>query len=484
MLVKAPAPAPTVYNWTGFYLGINGGYGLGRDPFDQTNPTPGFPTTISSISSRVTPQGGLFGGQLGYNLQSGHMVYGLEGDLQRANQNDTAGCGLDCISNPLGPLTGIAGSAQQQITWFGTARGRLGWANDGWLFYITGGGAWGGIKATTAASFAPPPIAASETTNLIKSGWAFGGGTEVRIAGPWTAKIEYLYLDLGSTADTLVLPPPVLGPGTLTTNSSIHDHIVRAGLNYRLDEATARAGSEVAPPRVVYSWTGFHVGINGGYGLANDPFSQTQTNSAPLLSYTSSINSRVTPQGGLLGGQFGYDLQSGHMVYGLEGDLQWASQKDTAGCGLACMTILGASGGTDLNGSAQQTITWFGTARGRLGWANDGWLLYITGGGVWGGINAKTADAASTTFSPIFTPFAASQTTNFTKSGWVFGGGTEVRVAGPWTAKIEYLYMDLGSVADTLTVPAAQGALFGTTLTTSSSIHDHVVRVGLNYNFN
>ncbi len=166
-------------------------------------------------------------------------MFGVEGDIQWADENDTAGCGLICLSET--GATDTIGSAEQRINWFGTARARLGWANDGWLFYITGGGAWGGIDATTAASETTAGVtvfSASNTTSFTKSGWVFGGGTELRIAGPWTAKFEYLYMDLGSITDTLVLPAAAFGPGvTLSTTSSIHDHIIRAGLNYKFDWA-------------------------------------------------------------------------------------------------------------------------------------------------------------------------------------------------------------------------------------------------------
>jgi outer membrane immunogenic protein len=234
-LKAAPAPAP-VYSWTGFYVGLNGGYGLAEDPFSQTASLGGI-TESSSISSRVTPNGGIFGGQFGYNYQSGHTVFGVEGDFQWSGQRDTAGCGLICFTGLGTTLT--EGSAEQSIKWFGTARGRLGWADNGWLVYITGGGAWAGIDATTALSESGggvTSLAESNTTSFTRGGWVLGGGTEVRISGPWSAKFEYLYMDLGGISDTLTMTEPGFGAvGTLTTNSEIHDHIIRAGLNYKLN---------------------------------------------------------------------------------------------------------------------------------------------------------------------------------------------------------------------------------------------------------
>jgi outer membrane immunogenic protein len=239
MAVKAPppavAPAP-IYSWTGFYVGLNAGYSVGRDPFNQQFFGPGNPIVSSSVDSRVSPQGGLFGGQAGYNFQTGNVVFGLEGDIQWADQHDKAGCGIECETFLTSGLTETFGTAEQRIKWFGTLRGRLGWANEDWLLYITGGGAWAGIDATTATlnPFMIIPGAFSNTTGFTKGGWVIGGGAEVRIFGPWSAKIEYLYMDLGSISDTLVIPGAV-PTTTLTTNSSIHDNIIRGGINYKFN---------------------------------------------------------------------------------------------------------------------------------------------------------------------------------------------------------------------------------------------------------
>ena len=180
MPVKAPVYVSQMYNWTGPYVGINGGYGWGGSN---------------------SADGGLVGGTLGYNLQSGPLVWGLEGDIDWTHINGSSACGgLNC---------------ETSNNWLGTVRGRLGYAmgsTGSILPYVTGGAAFGDIEnAVTGAG--------SSRDN--KLGWTLGGGVEAALSGPWTAKIEYLYVDLGN------------GPTVAGFGSNFHTNIVRAGLNYR-----------------------------------------------------------------------------------------------------------------------------------------------------------------------------------------------------------------------------------------------------------
>ena len=187
---KAAVAAP-VYNWTGFYIGINGGGGFGRSVWDRTG---GFNTS-----------GGLVGGTLGYNYQVGQAVFGVEGDIDWANINGTtnSACALGCKTGD---------------DWLGTARGRLGYAADRFMPFITGGAAFGDIKTST------PGFAGATQTNV---GWTVGAGLEFAIAQNWTAKAEYLYVDLGKFNCGLSCGV------TATDNVSFTTNLVRAGVNYR-----------------------------------------------------------------------------------------------------------------------------------------------------------------------------------------------------------------------------------------------------------
>jgi outer membrane immunogenic protein len=188
---KAPPAYAPIYNWTGFYIGVNGGGGFGRSAWDSTG---GFDLS-----------GGLVGGTVGYNYQMGQFVLGVEGDIDWANINGTttAFCTLGCKTND---------------TWLSTVRGRLGYAADRFLPYVTGGAAFGDIRAST------PGFPGNSSTN---TGWTIGGGIEGAIAGNLTAKVEYLYVDLGSFNCGISCGAAV------TDNVSFHTNILRAGLNYR-----------------------------------------------------------------------------------------------------------------------------------------------------------------------------------------------------------------------------------------------------------
>jgi outer membrane immunogenic protein len=127
----------------------------------------------------------------------------------------------------------IAITAQQQLDWFGTVRGRIGVVNNNILFFATGGVAFGQVKETIAENFTniAPANFSSSTNGFNQVGWAAGGGIEAALAGNWTAKVEYLYLDLGTIKSTFTD-----GTATITNTSSVRDHIFRAGVNYRFRE--------------------------------------------------------------------------------------------------------------------------------------------------------------------------------------------------------------------------------------------------------
>jgi outer membrane immunogenic protein len=195
------APPVSYFNWSGIYGGINGGYGFGTSDW----------SILPGGGSK--PKGGLAGGTLGYNKQIGGMVLGLEGDFDWSDVSGSA----DCVPGFVVCTT--------KSDWLATFRARVGYALDRWMPYITGGGAYGNVKATASA----PILGAAISTSNSQLGWTAGGGLEYAFLGNWSAKVEYLFVDLGRFDGGLV---PV------ANNVSFKENIVRAGLNYRFTGPT------------------------------------------------------------------------------------------------------------------------------------------------------------------------------------------------------------------------------------------------------
>lgn len=169
-------PSPSVYNWNGFYAGLNIGYEWGK----VTN-------------SGFNPGGVAGGGQLGYNWQIGQFVLGGETDVQASAADDTFAPYK--FSNP----------------WFGTLRGRAGFAINNVLLFATAGLAYGDLKAELGNL--------EESKTLV--GWTGGVGMEVGFTPSWSAKVEYLYMDLGSRTYTIT-----------GVDNGLHASFLRLGLNY------------------------------------------------------------------------------------------------------------------------------------------------------------------------------------------------------------------------------------------------------------
>ena len=214
--VYAPPPAyRAVANWGGFYIGGNVGVGLARDRSTFSVGGVPFATADTAVFGAVA------GGQAGYNWQSGALVLGAEADFDWSNPKGSisAQCAI------CGPVTNA--SLEHDVDWFGTARARIGYAADGWLAYATGGYAFGRVALKGTATGGG--VNASLTQNATPSGWTIGGGAELALSPNWSARLEYLYVDLGTVNNTIV----VTGAPSLTDSARIQMNVVRAGVNYR-----------------------------------------------------------------------------------------------------------------------------------------------------------------------------------------------------------------------------------------------------------
>ncbi len=238
-------------SWAGLYAGGNVGYSWGKSKTDVSyfNSTTGAaiaPPTGSTTNPSFNLDGVIAGLQLGNNWQNGKLVFGVEADIQWSGQKGTgnslcAGTGTGGPCMP--PLTflpaGAAGTTfalEQKLAWFATLRGRLGHTiTPTWLAYVTGGLAFGNIKTNSTLSGFTGVGAASSvaaSSSATKTGWTLGVGVEGVISGKWTAKVEYLYMDLGTVSGS-VTNTAILVRSDFS--SKITDNILRVGLNYKLN---------------------------------------------------------------------------------------------------------------------------------------------------------------------------------------------------------------------------------------------------------
>jgi outer membrane immunogenic protein len=278
---QAPPPPPApVYNWTGWYVGVNAGASFGNVKTDFNAPAtagvifnsgtfPAFANVGFAGSNTEYPSGFMGGGQIGYNWQvSPIWVVGFEADFQGALERDSNTLTSNFTGAPLiGSNATVTGSTvldyQTKIEWFGTARLRAGyvWGNGNVFSYVTGGFAYGkvDVEGTSTVSgvinppFFLPPFSATAAIghSQVNTGWVVGYGTEGVIdfwgARNWTWKIEGLYMDLGHldatgpgasfskvvrfTPSAFDIVAATVGP--VTTHSHFTDGILRAGLNYK-----------------------------------------------------------------------------------------------------------------------------------------------------------------------------------------------------------------------------------------------------------
>lgn len=187
----------SAFQWSGFYAGVNGGYGFGNV---SREPVGGGPVTNNNTG------GWELGGQAGYNMDMGGFVIGAEADLQWSN------IGYEAVIG--------ANTAKASIDGFGTVRARAGIAFDRVMPYVTGGVAYG--RGTVSSTTGAGVVTSQSNTHL---GWAVGAGLEAAATDNITLKAEYLYVDLGSQ-------PYTTAPGG---NSDVGQRfgVIRAGINYK-----------------------------------------------------------------------------------------------------------------------------------------------------------------------------------------------------------------------------------------------------------
>ncbi|WJR76312.1 outer membrane beta-barrel protein [Bradyrhizobium sp. NP1] len=498
-LMAGTLPA-AAQGWTGGYVGGSAGYGSGSS--SQTDP--GIPKPLTPVvieeelpaDGHYSVRGGLVGGTLGYNWQKGLWVYGVEGDFSWA---DIKGQSSTC-----GPMTATPHPCGTNLDSLATFRGRIGYALGGggsWLVYGTGGLAVGNIRGWDSLS----PASGSDW----RAGWALGAGVETAIAPNWSVKLEYLHVDLGDGQLFNVVPG-------VAESVSFKADTVRVGINYRFGDPLIRP---VAPPpyytKAPYTkapvlaptdpWSGWYAGLNLGYidGSGSTGTSAGATSASTFPGNTAAMVASATQQlstgqSGILGGaQIGYNrLISPTWLAGLEADIQGTSLHGSAFGRSRVTTVGGFFNDTAVTSiTTARSLDYIGTIRGRLGGlVTPNLLLYATGGLAYG--NVKSNTNISQGFATFFPPSPAANLSagsfSATRAGYTVGAGGEWMWDPKWSAKLEYLYYDLGSANYGTGISAFDAGAqlsngFGIDSIAMSSrvrFNGNIVRAGVNYHLN
>lgn len=244
LTVKAPPPIAPAPLWTGWYVGLNLGYGFSgsSDPSARATSAwwaPAFAAGAAPGSFPGAREGVFGGGQIGYNWQVNSLVvWGLEADIQGSDIHKTTD-----LSNPgVGGFFPGTSFASQKLDWFGTVRGRVGvLAAPTALVYVTGGLAYGESKYAYNLSFPASNDFEDLSASKTKAGWTVGGGVEWVFAPSWSAKAEYLYVNLGRESFLTVgsgRPSNVTNPVAVGFDDSYH--LVRVGVNYKFGPLLGR----------------------------------------------------------------------------------------------------------------------------------------------------------------------------------------------------------------------------------------------------
>jgi outer membrane immunogenic protein len=235
--MKTKAPAPSLYNWSGCYVGANAGAGASGSNFTSSVGTGSHLSDADAVlvggdgtgSNNAT--GFLAGGQVGCNWQSGMVVYGLEGDLDYFHSTPQFINDTNTLSDGVTPFTA---SQFLRTDFFATVRPRIGIAADRNLAYITGGAAFTHASYTQSYTDGAAPAGAGTVTGSKSlTGWTVGAGWEHAFADHWTFKLEYLYASFPTTNAAGVIADPAGGTNPLHGSADLTVQTLRAGVNFK-----------------------------------------------------------------------------------------------------------------------------------------------------------------------------------------------------------------------------------------------------------
>jgi outer membrane immunogenic protein len=460
---KAPAVIADIYNWTGFYIGLEGGGDWGRSRHYQNDPAAaaagerlGRTTNLGlAETGAIGLNGVLAGSTVGYNYQfSNNIVVGIENDFSWTHDKGGA--------NLIPPFTNAV-MAQTAQTWLDTLRGRIGYAWKRVLVYGTGGAAFAGEGILLCETIA----AGCGNQSRIVIGWVAGAGAEYALVDNWSVKLEYLHADFGSQFYPRTYPPGHAVNGSTffaSRDVTLTDDIVRAGLNYQF----GGGGRTKAPAAAaeIHNWTGFYIGVEGGGDWGHSQHYQDDSGTffgsifcplqfCPPAPFGLPQTAGIDLNGVFAGSTAGYNYQFGSsIVVGIENDFSWSGNSGSANLVPPFLTGM----------TYTTTQTWLDTLRARAGYTWNRVLVYGTGGAAFANAEVLLCDPAT----------CASQSRIMT--GWTAGMGTEYAFMDHWSVKLEYLHAEFGAhfprITTTILNPAHNLTLI-----------DDIVRAGVNYKF-
>jgi outer membrane immunogenic protein len=250
-------------NWTGFYAGARVGY-IWEDPelvASAISSLSGFPTTVTPggviTNSAISPPGSINdesghrfvgGGQVGFDLQMGPFVFGLATDISYGRRRIGTNATANTLATSDTPTISVTSTAEVEVDWYSTVRGRLGIARDKWMVYVTGGYAYGKLQVSNAGNFvingATTPtlgVASSITNSVTKSGSALGAGAAYAFSDHVSLFAEWTRIDLGasSAVTSQVTPFPGSPAGLVFSPSARSDvtvkfDVIQVGVNVKL----------------------------------------------------------------------------------------------------------------------------------------------------------------------------------------------------------------------------------------------------------
>lgn len=230
MPLKAPPPVPAAssWSWAGFYIGLNAGGAWGKSNVNYAPPGPPFTGAVAAYSAigsgSLDPRSFTGGVQAGYNVQTGPLVFGLEGDFGAMDLRSS----FTQTGTPPANVS-MTATASVQTNWLATARARVGFTPvDRLLVYVTGGGAWTNLKYNEANAYGGLGTVAFSSNSTDVAG-IFGGGFEYGIMPHWSVKAEYLYANFGTFSGTSLFPGFT---GLHSYSANLKLNVARAGINY------------------------------------------------------------------------------------------------------------------------------------------------------------------------------------------------------------------------------------------------------------